>query len=179
MKRYKININDSQAIPDSNGSWVKYDTVKDELERLKKIESLYFGIKTEFKISDLFPGSSVTGITHSNGDIITVKGSRIEVKFSSNHAHGESLARWEWLKIFGSSNKKEYDYLLLVGNINKRTNKFFLFKFEELPRLMIKHDKSRNIFRISARYSEKSFSKYSRYFSPFEIQLNDFIFHKI
>ena len=72
LKRYTIKAQNSKAVIDPGGRWVRFDSIRSEFKRLKKFESLYLGMMTEFQLSRLFPDSSITGVTNANGDIITI-----------------------------------------------------------------------------------------------------------
>lgn len=55
-------------------------------------------------------------------DIILKNGTRIEVKYASLSAPGRksNTRRWVWRHVFGESGKKEYDFLILLGEPDAR-----------------------------------------------------------
>src|SRR2546423_13713289 len=95
-----------------------------ELERkvqfLETHSLLAQGIRGEVLISDVVNGKITTyAAAH---DVKTVSGTRLEVKRAglSSPVKRTSTKRWQWAKIFGESGKKEFDFLILVGDADSR-----------------------------------------------------------
>ena len=84
---------------------------------LSQHKTLAAGMSGERLISSL-TGGSLTAHTASS-DIKLHDGRFIEVKQSKltnpNPKTGSIARRWQWQKVFGETNEKSYNYLLLVG----------------------------------------------------------------
>lgn len=94
--------------------------VKQLKERLQMLESkpmFQAGFSGESIVSKIVDGiPTAFCVPH---DITTIKnGKLLEVKYSNLNVpvKGRSTKRWTWAHIFGSSGKKVYDQLILVGD---------------------------------------------------------------
>lgn len=158
--------------------WTKEATkellyLRKEVQRLKGIERQYKGLLTELRVQTLIPGSHITAISCSDGDIITLSDERIEVKFSSNTDKRLGI-KWDWNHIYGMTGKKKFDKLVLIGGIGNGY-KYFSMGYWEIPKGLLTTFKKGH--RISLRYSTKSFSKYMKYLAQFECQPYDIKSH--
>jgi hypothetical protein len=95
--------------------------LRDELDFLKKHPKIIKGIKGELLTIQLTNGKlSNKGAGH---DIdISIHNIKLEIKYSSLLSGGGSsrnVKRWVWTKLFGESGKKEFDRLILIGDIDQ------------------------------------------------------------
>lgn len=95
----------------------RIEELEAKLSFLTKHKTLARGLAGERLISDAITGA-LTGHTASF-DVSGPQGERIEVKSAKLTNAGAGAAsefrRWMWQKVFGETNQKTYDYLLLVG----------------------------------------------------------------
>ncbi len=63
-------------------------------------------------------------------DIVLDDGNLIEVKYSKMNtpSKGSETRRWAWGKVFGEQGTKKYDYLILIGETDKRFNAQYVSK---------------------------------------------------
>ena len=88
-----------------------------QLRFLSQHERLAAGIRGEEIIARIVAGE-LTG--HTTGHDIDAAGVKIEVKYANLSPVGPTTKRWQWQKIFGQTGAKEYDFLLLVGQADRR-----------------------------------------------------------
>ena len=114
-------------------------------ERIYELESAK-GIIAERYINELIGGVLTTG--HAAHDITTPEGKRIEVKFARLNIPMDTSAsrRWSWGHPLGSAGAKQFDSLVLVGEVDPRfrelyrepSSPYVIFDvpFESVPTLM-------------------------------------------
>lgn len=94
--------------------------LENKLNFLVTHSTLARGISGEQLVSRAIDG--VLTVHTASADVITTEGFRIEVKnakLTNAGAHQSSpYRRWMWQKVFGETNSKQYDFLLLVGEAN-------------------------------------------------------------
>lgn len=93
---------------------------------LKQHETIRTGIKGERLIADLTSGK----LTKPNSSFdIQVAGLSVEVKYSKLNEVSytqkgvlklSSSKRWTWTNVFGVGGKKQYDFIILVGDVDER-----------------------------------------------------------
>lgn len=92
------------------------------LEFLGRHQTLARGIAGEKLISDAVGGHLTLHTAAS--DVVLPSGEYLEIKHSAvnsphrskNYASGR---RWQWQKVLGEKNQKAYDYLILIGEVDK------------------------------------------------------------
>jgi len=79
------------------------------------------GVRGESLISSLVNGT-ITSASTPYDVFVEHSGIMIEVKFSrlNRAVRGSTTMRWNWDKPFGESGKKVYDYLMLIGEKDRR-----------------------------------------------------------
>ncbi len=119
--------------------------LKAELAILKQHPTLAAGIRGEQLFADALNGK--LSVANAGHDIRLPGGSILEVKTSALNRPvlKTSSRRWAWAKVMGSSGKKLYDYLLLIGEADDRFRAaykdpvspyvFFLVPFNEVATL--------------------------------------------
>lgn len=94
--------------------------LEDKLRWLLTHATLARGLAGESLISSTIDGKLT--LHTAAFDILGRRGEHIEVKSAklTNAGAGSATkyARWMWQKIFGETNKKNFDYLLLIGEAN-------------------------------------------------------------
>lgn len=84
--------------------------------------SVVAGIRGETLVANLISGSATA--FNASHDIDTNNGLRIEVKYSklnlANRQQTNTTKRWSWKNIFGSGGQKNYDRLILIGEVDQR-----------------------------------------------------------
>lgn len=102
--------------------------LKEELSFLKGHQTMAAGLRGERLISKIVNGKPTSHVEVY--DVETSTGTRIEVKYSKLNSPSKlfTTKRWAWGRIFGAHNKKAYDYLLLVGDIDERYKDLYLAK---------------------------------------------------
>lgn len=96
--------------------------LESRLSFLSQHKTLAAGMSGEQLVSGLIGG--VRTVHTASVDIIMDDGRKIEVKhgklsYPSPNRPGNS-ARWQWGKIFGEKNAKGFDFIVLVGEADKR-----------------------------------------------------------
>jgi len=116
-----------------------------ELEILKQHPTLAAGIRGEQIVATTLKGTLSIG--NAGHDISLPNGYTIEVKTSAltRPVANTTSLRWAWAKVLGSSGRKLYDYLLLIGDSDERFRTaykdpaspyvFFLVPFNEVAAL--------------------------------------------
>jgi hypothetical protein len=155
--------------------------LRKKVEILELHPTLAKGSAGEALIAQLAGGS----LAKKNADhdlSLQARGMKIEVKYSNpNLAVGQSTTRrWAWAKIFGESGQKNYDRLLLVGDVDPRWNKlyldlespyiFFDVPVEEAMPLTTKTGKFRSIFLSTNPKTVRSTA--ARLFADYQITLD-------
>lgn len=125
--------------------------LEEENEFLRTHPAFLQGLKGE-KIIAKLTGGSLTSFAATH-DIQVGASVSIEVKFSKLNApkKGSSVRRWNWSKPLGWSGKKDYDFLVLVGEKDRRYPQqyvdsspyvFFLIPRKDVPRIFTKGESS-------------------------------------
>ncbi|MGA2594709.1 MAG: hypothetical protein ABSH32_32830 [Bryobacteraceae bacterium] len=95
------------------------DELKRENEALKKTINFARGAPAEELIAKLTDGER-TGYKDRH-DVTTKSGHRLEVKLSHlNNPSSSRTRRWNWEGLLGRNETKEYDFLVLVGQKDRR-----------------------------------------------------------
>jgi hypothetical protein len=95
------------------------ELLRKELDFLKTFPTLAQGIKGETLVAQL-AGGVITGYAESH-DVTVHNGARLEVKYSHLNRPGRSKTRrWGWSSLLGKQNRKEYDFLVLIGEKDPR-----------------------------------------------------------
>jgi hypothetical protein len=94
--------------------------LEEQLVYLRTHGTLARGLSGEQLVSSSIGGTLT--VHTASFDVATRDGKSIEVKSGklTNAGAGDqsSFRRWTWQKVFGETNQKQYDYLLLVGEAN-------------------------------------------------------------
>jgi hypothetical protein len=91
--------------------------LEEENEELKKKHARARGVPAEDLVAKMTGGTRTKGYKDLH-DVITKKGSRIEVKLSKVHEYRDTRTkRWTWDRLLGP---KKYDYLVLAGEKDAR-----------------------------------------------------------
>lgn len=95
--------------------------LEQQIEFMHQHPLLLRGLQGEILISCIVAGTLTAYATMH--DVDTANGIKIEVKHAkptlSNKVRGQHR-RWQWNKLFGESGKKEFDFVLLIGDIDER-----------------------------------------------------------
>lgn len=101
------------------------EQIKKLEEELRKLRTKIIGTTGEDFIKRLSPGSMQIP-HHASFDILTKGGVKIEVKtvrcLPANNKNPTPCCRWSWRSVIGQTKKKDYDYLILLGDKDKRYN---------------------------------------------------------
>ena len=143
--------------------------LRGEVQRLRGIEKQYKGLLAELR-HRLPPGSNLTSIKCPNGKAVILNDEKVEVKFSSNNSKRTGHVKWDWNHIVGTHNTKQFERLVLIGAFDGGY-KCFSMRYKDIPPALIAPFKSG--CRITIRYSEKEWSKYSRLLKQSECTLPD------
>lgn len=93
--------------------------LEEENEALKKKLRFARGVPAEDFVAALTSG--VRTRYKDGHDVTTKRGYRLEVKMSHLNCPGSSKTRrWNWDRLFGLNETKEYDFLVLVGDKDPR-----------------------------------------------------------
>jgi hypothetical protein len=96
--------------------------LESQLSFLSQHRTLAAGLAGEQLISGFIGGSRT--VHTASVDIIMDDGRKIEVKFAKLSYPAprspSNPSRWQWGKIFGEKNKKDFDYIILVGDADPR-----------------------------------------------------------
>lgn len=115
--------------------------LESRLRFLSQHKTLAAGLSGEQLVSGIIGG--VRTVHTASVDIIMDDGKKIEVKHSklsypSPNKPG-NRARWQWGKIFGETNSKDFDFIILVGELDRR----YITQYKD-------HDSPYVIFMLSA-----------------------------
>lgn len=176
------------------------DRLKKEVDRLasrimeleKKFEFLEThtllarGIRGESLISTIVSGT-LTSYAASH-DVETAGGCRLEVKYSALHTHikkyPDGASKWQWAKLLGEAGQKVFDYLLLVGEADRRFQRLykdasspyviFCLPFSEIERLTTPGQKPgyRNL-RLLTRPSDRHRAAGRELFERYQITVSE------
>lgn len=96
------------------------DLLREERDYFRTLPKISQGLKGEALIAHLTQGMQ-TGYKEPH-DIIVKSRERLEVKFSNLNVpnRANKTKRWNWSYVYGSTNKKIYEYLVLVGEKDVR-----------------------------------------------------------
>ncbi len=90
-----------------------------ENEDLKKTLNFARGVPAEIFVAELTGG--VRGGYKDGHDVTTNSGHRLEVKLSHlNRPNSSKILRWNWDRLLGLNETKEYDFLVLMGEKDPR-----------------------------------------------------------
>jgi hypothetical protein len=93
--------------------------LEEKNEALKKKLNFARGVPAEIFIAELTNGVR-TGYKDRH-DVTTKRGRRLEVKMSHLNSPGPSKTRrWNWDRLLGLNETKEYDFLVLIGEKDPR-----------------------------------------------------------
>jgi hypothetical protein len=93
--------------------------LKEERDFFRRTPTLAQGLKGETLIADLTHGVQ-TGYKDPH-DVTVPSGARLEVKYSHLNVQKKTKTkRWNWHSVLGSTNNKQYEYLVLVGEKDTR-----------------------------------------------------------
>lgn len=153
--------------------------LKERIDFLTDHPTIAKGIKGETiiaRLTDLSKSKS-----NSSFDLFS-ENLKFEVKYSrlSTESTTKTTKRWTWSKIFGTSGKKEFDILLLVGDSDQRFSKYYKdplspFIFFELTNLeATKYAKSGGSVKSMIKLSSNPLrSKHTEFFNSFQIRSDE------
>jgi hypothetical protein len=92
-------------------------SLEQQLEWLANHKTLAQGLSGEVLISNIIDGAPT--VHTAPHDVTAIDGTKIEVKKSKltnpNPRKNTTSRRWIWNKIFGETGKKDFDFLILIG----------------------------------------------------------------
>lgn len=121
--------------------------LEDQVNFLGQHRTLSSGIAGERLVAQLSRGALTP---HTSGHDVEVGLERVEVKFAnlSRPVENAPTKRWQWQKIYGQTNNKNYTHLLLIGEADSRFRNYysdplppfvlFLLPFDEARPLCVK-----------------------------------------
>lgn len=105
----------------------RVELLESQLLFLGQHRTLAEGIRGETLISALVNGKLT--VHTASVDVVTDSGTKIEVKMGKltypKPASQSAPSRWQWGKVFGEKNNKDFDFLLLVGEADPRYRDFY------------------------------------------------------
>lgn len=95
--------------------------LEEQLSWFRTHQTLARGVAGE----KLMANAAIASLTkHTDSvDLILSDGRTVEVKatgITRQHGDGSTSGRWQWEKVFGQTNAKDYDYLVLVAEADPR-----------------------------------------------------------
>ena len=114
-------------------------------------------------------------------DLVADDGRRLEVKFArlTQEPNKPTVERWKWVHLLGTSGKKQYDRLLLVGESNQKfsdsyrepTSEYVIFDLsrKDVRKLRLPREGSLTINSDPARSSPR----HDRLFTQFEVTISE------
>lgn len=116
-----MSANELEVLRQENAALrLRLAALEAQLAFLGNHRTLAAGLTGEVLISQHVDGTTTAyaaghDVRSANGQTIEVKKSRL-----TEPAKGYASRRWQWQKVFGQSGGKQYDYLLLVGDVDER-----------------------------------------------------------
>jgi hypothetical protein len=122
MKNFRVTVEECEPDLAAQVRRLQWENqaLRTELDFLRSNPAIAKGIRGESLIASMLGGTqSRTGAGH---DLVVSRRLLVEVKYSSLLAgvNERPLRRWVWSKLFGEAGQKQYDRLLLIGDVDRR-----------------------------------------------------------
>ena len=129
-------------------------------QQIETHSTMATGMQGEKHILDCIPATA----TIRNGiyDLLTHDGQRVEVKTSKLVDAGEGHMRWQWGKVTGQSEDKDYDRIFLIGILPPDAPKryqIFDVPFDVVKELETEGGKAAKQIRASVKFTSKCGSR--------------------